>query len=317
MLMPTNRRPRSASIFEARLALRNRTYDLLRFVSERVFGLAAIIVLLVVIVLNRFIPGAVRQNPDLPPELLDHIVYFLRGSKPALRNCCLVSKSWIPRTRKHLFANITFHRKVTVKAWMETFLDPLTSPSCHAKTLSIHNAQVSRVECVGSNGWIRGFSHVVHLFLDTQSTHTEELMTSLVPFHGFSPTVKSLRVNFVFLPPSRIFTLALSFPLLEDLIVSNSLELVTNNLDVPDLLPTPVHPPSLPAFTGSLELFTRRGMRSIAPRLLSLPDGIHFRKLRLRWICEEELLLAKALVEGCSDTLESLDIVHGAYSTST
>jgi hypothetical protein len=38
----------------------------------------------------------------LPAEMLDHVVDHLYDTEDALRNCCLVSKSWIPRTRKHL-----------------------------------------------------------------------------------------------------------------------------------------------------------------------------------------------------------------------
>ena len=71
--------------------------------------------------MNGFTPGATRRNPDLPPELLDHIVDFLHDNQTALRNCCLVSKSWIPRARKYLFAAIEFHREETLKSWRETF----------------------------------------------------------------------------------------------------------------------------------------------------------------------------------------------------
>jgi len=181
ILLPTIRRPRLASIFGA-------CFVLSWYVAEPVFGLVGI-------VLNRFVPGTTRPNPDLPPELLDHVVDFLRDSKHALRNCCLVSKSWVPRTRKHLFADISFHGRKTLESWRKTFLDPSTSPTCHTKTLSIHSTQVR------AGGWVRGFSHVVHFDVDTQPTYAGELMTSLLLFHRFSPTLKSLRVNFVSLPP--------------------------------------------------------------------------------------------------------------------
>jgi hypothetical protein len=49
-------------------------------------------------------------------------------------------------------------------------------------------------------------------------------------------------------------------------------------------------------------------MEPFTRRLLSLPGGIHFRKLTLKWLYEEDLLTATALVEECSHTLESLDI---------
>ena len=40
--------------------------------------------------------------PDLPGELLDHTVDHLYDARVTLKSCCLVSKSWVPRTRKHL-----------------------------------------------------------------------------------------------------------------------------------------------------------------------------------------------------------------------
>jgi len=50
--------------------------------------------------------------------------------------------------------------------------------------------------------------------------------------------------------------------------------------------------------------------KPITSRLLSLPAGIHFRKLTLTWYHEEDLSLTMGLVEECSHTLESLDINH-------
>ena len=46
------------------------------------------------------------SNPHLPAEILDYIIDHLHDTEDALRNCSLVSKSWIPRTRTHLFADV-------------------------------------------------------------------------------------------------------------------------------------------------------------------------------------------------------------------
>jgi hypothetical protein len=63
-----------------------------------------------------------------------------------------------------------------------------------------------------------------------------------------------------------------------------------------------------PMFTESLGLYLKGGMKLITRRLLSLPGGIHLWELVWTWFDEEDLSLATALVEGCSRTLESLDI---------
>jgi len=56
-------------------------------------------------------------------------------------------------------------------------------------------------------------------------------------------------------------------------------------------------------------------MKSIAS-WLSLPGGIHFRKLTSTWRREEDLSLTMGLVEECAYSLESLDIAHNIVSQS-
>ena len=102
-------------------------------------------------------------------------------------------------------------------------------------------------------------------------------------------------------PPSlRIFDLILSFPLLKDLIV------FTTDKDPDEPLTTALS--STPPMTGSLLVFQGTGIEPLARQLLSLPGGIHFRRLTLKSLREEDLSSATALVEGCSQNLEYLDI---------
>ena len=43
---------------------------------------------------------------QLPPELYDYILDCLSEDKPTLRNCALVTRTWLPRARHHLFRSI-------------------------------------------------------------------------------------------------------------------------------------------------------------------------------------------------------------------
>ena len=255
------------------------------------------------------------SNPRLPEELLDHIVDLLHDTEDALRNCCLVSKSWIPRTRKHLFAHIKIRYEDNLKSWKETFPDPSTSPAHYAETLSIRCLHAVTAADAEPGGWITGFSRVVHFDVTGQGLFFVQSKVPPTPFHGFSPVVKSLRFDFDFLPSSRIFNLALSFPLLEDLTVIALYDGAFGNKDNVDGLSAAVQPSNPPIFTGSLELIIKRGMELIVRRLLSLPGGIHFRKLALGWFREEDISLTAALVEGCSSTLESLHLICGLGGT--
>ena len=216
------------------------------------------------------------SNPRLPPETIDYTIDFLHDDPKTLERCCPVSKSWVPRTRKHLFASITFHTIENLELWEETFPDPSTSPAGYAKTLFIDCPQA-----VTTGSWIRGFSRVEHLGVRTHVLNLgfNKSATPIFPFHGFSPVIKSLCVYIPGHPPSQIFNLILSFPLLEDLAVIIHYGMSTDN-EV-DEMPTAVQPPTPSTPTGSLELSLQRGMKIITRRLLSLQNGIHFRRLTL------------------------------------
>ena len=79
-------------------------------------------------------------------------------------------------------------------------------------------------------------------------------------------------------------------------------------------LPPAVHSLT-PPMTGCLKLFQWGGMKHITRRLLSPPGGVHFRRLVLGLFREEDFLTTTALVEGCSHTLEYLDIQYVLHCT--
>ena len=199
-----------------------------------------------------------------------------------LRNCCLVPKSWIARTRKHLFANIRFHLERDLLSWKKTFPDPSTSPACYAKTLFVGCSHAITTTDGEPGGWITGFSRVVHLEL-VNRVAVSCLADDFNPFNfrGFSSAIKSLHMRFIVLSIPETFDLVLSFPLLENLTMSAHTERVVDEDGGSDGLLTAVQPSSSPMFTGSLELSLGGGMGSIARLLLSLQGCRHFRKLTL------------------------------------
>lgn len=147
------------------------------------------------------------SNLNLPPELLDHVVNLLHDKDYALRDCCLVSKSRIPRARKHLFANIVFSGADSLQSWRDLFPDPFSSPACYTHTLSVTFLPATTAAC----DWIKGFSRVVRFALNCD-TYDPNRRPLLSPFHGFLPIVKSFRVLFAVLPYSRVLDLILLIP---------------------------------------------------------------------------------------------------------
>ena len=247
--------------------------------------------------------------PSLPLEILDHIADLLHDEPETLEACCLVSTSWIPRTRKHLFARVEFHSVDAIESWKKTFPDPSNSPAHHTRTLLVGRPEVITVADAEEGGWIRTFSRVAKLVVRGSPAKPNCPEATLIPFHGFSPVLESLHVFFSALPNSRIFDLICSLPLLKNL------ALVTNGIDTDDAprvgpgapLST-LQPSTSPAFTGTLDLILFKGMGPVARRLMALPNGLHFRKLALSWIHEGDDRWITALVVGCSDTLECLAV---------
>ena len=250
------------------------------------------------------------SNPDLPPELLDHIVDILHDDEEALKTCCLVSKSWISRARKHLFANVKLHPPARLQAWKNTFPNPSLSPACYTKTLCIGGPEEVTIVDAQEGGWIPTFSRVENL---EASVHNPKVC--LAPFHGFSAAIKSVHID-LSCSPCSIFNLIYSFPLLEDLSLAFFFSILhPADFNEQPAIPRPFNPP---VFTGSFKLFVHvpEAIKPIIRWLLLLPGGLHFRELKLRLGCNEDVSPIGALVEACSSTIETLEIDSLVYCTS-
>ena len=176
---------------------------------------------------------------------------------------------------------------------------------------SVHSLPPSRHSCGwGSRLLDRWFSSSCTFGDGWSAAVRQRVGRHFCPIPRNLAIVKSLLVKHASFPPSQFLDLILSFPLLEDLSVTDC-----------SYLPLPVklsggsggpstftQPSSLSAFTGTLELCMGGGTKPIAHRLLSLSGGIHFQKLTLESFHVEDIPLLIALVEKCSHTVESLEI---------
>ena len=231
------------------------------------------------------------MSHPLPPEIHDLIVDFLHDERVALNACCLVSKSWVPRARSHLFTHIELGAHLSrVSQWTTTFPDPSNSPGHYARSLTIHGSLTTTPLFVN---WIQAFSSVVHLHLDM-----DRGPYLLTPFHGLSRTLKSLRLVYrISIPPSEIFSFVCSFPLLEDLSLAPLCDTTTaHEWNVP---------PTSPKFTGTLNVRTPYGIDSVVRCLVELPDGLRFTSIELFFDSGGTESVTN-LLSKCSETLESL-----------
>ena len=190
------------------------------------------------------------SNRYLPPEILDYIVDHLHDQRETLKQCCLVSTSWIPRTRKHLFAKITFNYERDHKAWKKAFPDFSRSPIHHTHTLAFNIFNIMRGE---EDIWIPIFSGVLSSGLNGCHNKTE---IRLSPYYTFSSSLKSLRV-------------------------------VASGM------------PSLKIYSGVWSIRLLQNLTSIVQNISTI---------ECRWYFEQDLRWIAALLAGCPDTLECVDI---------
>jgi len=230
---------------------------------------------------------------SLPLDMLNLCVDYLHHERTALKACCLVSKSWVPWSRRHLFARIEFTHDIPFKSWVEAFPNPLISPAHHTRTLKIQGRCAIATPGVHVGRWVRAFHNIVCLHI---SNH------SLIPFQGLSPTVRSLRLELTHARPSKVFNLMCSFPLLEDFaLVAHGYETEDNGWTTPS---------TSPGLNGSLELRSLAGTSPFTRRLLDLPNGLNFTKIVLSCTKEAYFNLVTDLASECRDTLESLYFIN-------
>jgi len=222
----------------------------------------------------------------LPPEILDLVVDHLHDKPTMLKTCCVISKSWIQRTRRHLFAGVEFDNSESeIELWKKAFPDPSNSPAHHTRSLLVHGALAADAD-VGN--WISAFHNVEHLLLSYMDRN------SLFPFYGLSSAIRSLRLIIVPLDVDLIC----SFPLLEDL------ALVPSPMEDEDGWKVPLTSPKL---TGTLDLEMYGRSSALTRRLLVLPGGLRFSKIIVMFPGKDAKSVTD-LVSRCSDTLEFLTL---------
>ncbi|KAF9780878.1 hypothetical protein BJ322DRAFT_1112270 [Thelephora terrestris] len=236
----------------------------------------------------------------LPPEVLDLIVDHLHDQPTALEECCLVSKSWVPRARSHLFAEVEFNlSRCPIRLWTNAFPDPSNSPAHHTRRLWIYGLETT----TASSTVLRQFDCIQELWV-AAPVQDFSAPVSFDQLHGLSPTLKTLHLSDISAPASQVFNLICSFPLLEDL----WLYFVTifGGADGWDI------PSTSPRLTGSLHLIDWDC--SVSRGLLDLPNGLHFTEITASCRVEDTVSLVD-LVSRCSDNLESLDIAYSSSSS--
>lgn len=276
--------------------------------------------------------------PYLAPEIIDNIIDNLSDERATLFDCSIVSKSWIPHARKHLFATIRFTSSADVQRWRLLFRNSQVPPGQFIKTLHLTSrsrenygsgmadfvviiqplteANTDLMDLIAALTMadtetgvaIQAFSKVLSLEVDTTYDPCK-LAISFVSLHGFSAALTSFTIVTSH-PTLEIFlNFALSFPRLENLTLCQNRHFEGHALvRRPD-----IHPP----LTGILKLSS--GVRGIIKAVIGplLEQGVEFQFQKVSVCCkvkEQEVEALEAVIERCSNTLQYLKVqFFGAF----
>ena len=234
--------------------------------------------------------------PRIPQEIIDEILDHLAtdGSK-LLKSCSLVSKSWVPSCRRHLFHTVAFSRK-NIPRWLRIFPVPEESPAHHVRCL-----------------WfvVRGYEDTPKKFFEHASWFTNVEQVTLKA--GGARLDKPLRASFSRLPPSvtsltvsgdtaslgQIRDIMAQLPNLDDLSLSGRMGVTDDKTLVG------IGAALRGRFGGKLELIRGYESEDVMNMLLEVPTGLNFTEVLIDGR-NECLFSTVRLAEACSKTLVKL-----------
>lgn len=246
-------------------------------------------------------PQSSRVPYEIVDEILDHLVLSGDSVQESLRSCSLVSKSWVPSCRRHLFHTITFTSK-NVDKWLKTFPAPEKSPAYYVKFLRISFGEHYDAP--------EEFFKYIPWFANAKTTLTGSLTLPSpgIPLFGrLSHSVTSLAVEAVRIELIRVRDIMMHLPNLNDLTLTGTVVAQSGE----------ALPGSGTVLKGKFggEFRLRNGYigEDFVNMLLEAPTGLHFTKLRIdaNRAC---LLQTVRLAEACGKTLVELSYMgpnHG------
>ena len=248
--------------------------------------------------------------PGIPQEIIDEILGHLATASDtrSLQSCVLVSRSWVPSCRKHIF-HTTWFTPSSMSRWLEAFPVPEESPAHHIKDLRFW---------VGVETWPpEEFFERTPWFTNVQRVCLwESGVSPLSPtpsFWRFPPSITSLTISMDMATPLRIREILAELPNLDDLSLSGYFPTVPSVLggEVPRTRAV-----MRGRFGGKLELLKGLAEEDVMKMLLEVPTGLHFTEIRIDGAGEWGLPATMKLLDACAKTLVKLSYVCNVYSRS-
>ena len=170
--------------------------------------------------------SSATSTTHLPQELVDTVIDELKTDVGSLRACSLVSKPWVYRSRKYLFATVnlpTFLRR----RWQECIaVRPNLDPHHHVRSLSLYPAAASAAFCIPETfaDHLSSFIQVSRLIITSSlwEEWTDAFSDGALVakyFGGFGQTLRKLELTRVHLNMVVLDALLDAFPRLEDILI--------------------------------------------------------------------------------------------------
>lgn len=236
----------------------------------------------------------------IPTEIIDEIFDNLiadSGSgdhddslQRSLRAYSLVSKSWVPSCRRHLFHTITFTSR-NVARWLETFPVPEESPAWYVKDL--------RLSFGGHRGPPGEFFKHIPWFTNAEKMSVMPFPSLGVSLYGKLPrSVTSLTIEEGEIDLVQMRDIMAHLPDLNDLILSGTI-VVRCKKPLPGLGTV-----LKGRFGGELKIWEGYTGKELVDMLLEVPTGLHFTKLCVSGN-PARLVQTVRLAEACCESLVS------------
>ena len=257
-------------------------------------------------VLNQSTTSSSTTPMPLPPEIVDHII-DLTDNHRTLQACSLVAKSWVCRSRVHLFRDVVLfsHRR-----WQRAMPVGEISPAIYTRTLTMGQSGTPQGKWINTDtlytflSHLRDFRNVENLILDGWEPHGFSEGGLKKYFGHFGGRLRSLELGGQRMSPESFVILLGLMPNLEDLLVKERVE-GSEATRVPSVSPK---------LSGRLTI--RVHTTSLFPTLCKFA-------LRFRVIClQEHQHDYQQLINACAETLVdframSLDYGKIGFDTSS
>ena len=236
---------------------------------------------------------AAPENPRVPPEITDRILDHLAAdpdSKPSLRSCSLVAKSWVASCRYYLFYTILFDWG-DIQRWLRTFPVPEQAPTHLVRHICLSNGIRLDFYYHEFLRHIQGFTN-----LEAISMHGTGQIWWVPWLVGLPQSVTTLAISSDGISILQVQRIMAQLPNLNNLSLSGDIRM-------PDRKELQGIGTALRGrFGGCLTL----GMLGeVVTMLLEIPTGLHFTRLNIcPWY--DCLPPAVRLTEACSKTLVEL-----------